>query len=444
MDKINYKKIFNDNLDTIINLLSIPSIYDEGSVSELMPYGQHVHEAFVFMEDLAIKDGFKVINYDNQVLSVAYGDGDKRIDIVSHLDVVVADSEDFIIHIKDNKLYGRGSVDMKVPMFLTYLSLKLLKDKYPNINKEMRIVLGSDEERTMNDMKYYVSKAGNPEFAFSPDGYFPVGIGEKGAIMWTISKEYDGVVESFDGGSQCNIIPAMASCILKDDVVDLYKDIIDVLKINAEVIPMGKKTKIVVYGKAAHASKPSLGRSATIDLLNLIKTIYEDNLILNLYETYADSYGRGFNSFVSDDASECLSLNLGVLKIENNKVYGQVDCRYPFACNSLDLTDRLKDVSKLNVSLDYDDKPTLHSEDDPYVKVLLDTYRSITNDYSNSVISGGVTYSKVFDNCVSFGPNKIDAINLAHQKNEHIDLDYCLTLFEIYYKTIENLILMEV
>lgn len=442
MSDVNYKLLFEENLDTIIKLLTIASVYDESSVSEKTPYGQHVHEAFVFMKNLALQDGFALENYDNQVLSISHGKGDKRIDIVSHIDVVAGEESDFDIHIDNNKIYGRGTVDMKIPMFLTYLSLKLLKDRYPNINKEIRIVIGTDEERTMNDMKYYISKAGYPDFAFTPDGSFPVGIGEKGAIMWTISGEYEGIIESLNAGSQCNIVSPYASCIINANNVDLVKKYIDENDLDGTVKSEDSKLKIAINGKPAHASLPFLGHSATIDLLKLLSDLYDDELSANLYNTYADYYGEGFAAFVSDDPFECLSINLGILSIDNNKVFGQVDCRYPFACNSLDLTNKLKIASILDVSLDYDDEPTLCREDDPYVKILLDTYRNITDDYSKPIISGGVSYSKVFKHCVSFGPNRTDKVNLAHQKGEYIEIDYCVELFRIYYETIEKLMLV--
>ena len=203
---LDFEQILQDNLEDIISLLSIPSVYDEDSIKEGQPYGEYVHKAFVFMKDKALADGFAVSEYDGHALAVQFGKGPHRIDIPCHLDVVAADEDDFRIRIKEGKLIGRGTMDMKVPMYLCYLSLKLLKEKYPDMSKMIRLVLGGDEERTMNDLKYYISQAGFPDFAFTPDGSFPMGIGEKGAIMWELKGHYDGIITSLRSGSQCNIV----------------------------------------------------------------------------------------------------------------------------------------------------------------------------------------------------------------------------------------------
>lgn len=443
MAEIDFKKILDENINDLIALLSIKSFYDEKTVISSMPYGKGVNDALSFMKDLATKAGFEVTNYDNKAISFEYGSGEKRIDIASHLDVVYAKDEDFNIRIEDNKLFGRGTSDMKVPMFLTYLSLKLVKEKYPNINKCIRIVLGTDEERTMEDMKHYVSKAGYPDFAFTPDGYFPMGIGEKGAIMWTITGDYKGVIQELDAGSQCNIVSPIAKCVLNDNDVTKVNEYINKNSINGSAELINNKIHIIIKGLAAHASVPFFGHNATIDLLKLISDLYKEEIIINLYETYGDYFGRGFNSFVTDDLMYCLTNNLGILKIKDNKIFGQVDCRYPFGCDAQTLTDNLKKVSNITVSLDYNDEPTLCKEDDPYVKVILDTYRQITNDNSTPIVSGGVSYSKVFKHCVSFGPTVLNKPSLAHQDGEYVEMSDVYEWFKIYYRVIENLVLME-
>lgn len=444
MDQIDYRELFYDALPDMISLLEIPSVYDASSANDQMPYGINVCKTFAYMKDLAEKDGFKVAEYDGHAMSFSYGRGDVRIDIASHLDVVAADLEDFNIRIENGKLIGRGTVDMKVPMFLTYLSLKLLRERHPDINKEIRIVLGGDEERTMNDMYYYISKAGLPDFAFTPDGSFPMGIGEKGAIMWTLDGNYEGILSSFSGGSQCNIIPDRASCVVND--TDSYQKLCDYLKnskIDGKAKLDGNQIFIETYGTAAHASMPVLGHSATIDLLKILADVYQDELCRNLYEVYGDSYGRGFNHFISEDPMECLSLNLGVLSISQGKLSAQIDCRYPYGVTAEQLTKDLQILNKGSIVLAYNDDPTLCKQDDPYVRTMLETYRDITGDTTRPIVSGGVSYSKVFKHCVSFGPVFPDEEHTAHQKGENIDLERCILMFRIYYETIEKIALME-
>ena len=444
MDKAIAKQIVDNNLNTLIDLLKIKSIYNETSASKTMPFGKGVYDALFFMEELAKKDGFIVTNYDNQAISFEIGSGESRIDIASHLDVVYAKDDAFNIRLEDGLLYGRGTSDMKVPMFMTYLALKELKNKYSSSNKRLRIVLGSDEERTMNDMKHYISVAGYPDFAFTPDGTFPMGIGEKGALMWTLEGKYSGVISSFDGGSQCNIISPFATCVLNDnDNLERINKYIVENNINGKAYIENNKTIISIKGKAAHASRPKEGHNATIDLLRIIKDIYNDELCTNLYGIFSNSYGKGFDSFVSEDKYRSLTVNLGRLTIENNNVFGQVDSRYPYGTNAEDLTNRIKNKCIINASLDYNDEPTECDINDPYVKCMLDKYYEITNDNNEPIISGGVSYSKVFKHCVSFGPNELNKPSLAHQENEYVEMEDVYKWFVVYYSVMESLLLME-
>ena len=61
---MDYKKIFEENLETLRDLLKINSIYDGNSVSLTTPYGKGAKDALLFMENLAKKDGFIVKEYE--------------------------------------------------------------------------------------------------------------------------------------------------------------------------------------------------------------------------------------------------------------------------------------------------------------------------------------------------------------------------------------------
>lgn len=443
-----YKQILEENLNTIKDLLSIKSIYDETSVSVDTPYGKGVKDALLFMKELAIKDGFIVNEYNNEVITISYVNKDNRIDIASHIDVVAV-NDDWSINpfspiIKDGKLYGRGTSDMKVPAFLTYIALKMLKKNCPNPKNEIRIVLGSDEERTMNDMRMYYSNVTKPLFAFSPDGVFPMGIGEKGALMWTLSGKYNGIIDYLDGGVQCNVVPPICKIVLKNNIYT--KKINEYIKkhnIDATTIEENNKTIIITNGIAVHSSRSYMGRNAIIETLKILKDICNDELSTNLVSIFEDCYGGGVNSKISTNYEDCLTINLGRLIIKDNKVSGQVDGRYPITINSKELTEKVKGRCIIDVSLDYDDLPTLCEINDPYVKCLLDTYKEVTNDDTKPIISGGVSYSKVFKHCVTFGPSKLNKPMMAHQKDEYIEIQDCIEALEIYYKAMYKLANME-
>lgn len=445
MDRIDFKKIFDESLDDYIQLLKIKSVYDKDTVSEFTPYGKGVDEALEFMKNKAINDGFDVLEYDHHAIAIRYrSDCSKRIDVVSHLDVVEVGNgwkyDPFAAIIEDGKIYARGTQDMKTSAWLTYLSLKLLREYYPDIDCEVRIVLGCDEERTMNDMRYYVEKAGLPDFAFTPDGYFPMGIGEKGALMWRLRGQVDSIIETLTGGVQCNVISPSAFAILKNDIYteEILKYIED-HSLNGIVTTENRKTTISITGKAAHASRPEDGHNATVDLLNVIGHVCQDEWAKQMGDCFKDSYGSGCECTFDIEPMGRLTINLGVLKVKEGNCYGEVDCRYPYGISSKDLTVLLQKHCPATVSLDYDDIPTLCEQSDPYVKTMLDTYRKLTHDESEPLISGGVSYSKVFEHCVSYGPGRKNDEHLAHQANEYVKLDDCKDYLEIYYETIKEI-----
>ncbi len=443
MDCIDFKKVFDESLDDYIQLLKIKSVYDETTVSESTPYGKGVDDALEFMKQKAIDDGFDVLEYDHQAIAIRYRkDCSKRIDVASHLDVVEPGNgwkyDPFSAVIEDGKVYARGTQDMKTSAWLSYLSLKLLREQYPDIDTEVRIVLGTDEERTMNDMRHYVKCAGYPDFAFTPDGYFPMGIGEKGALMWRLKGQCDSIIEELDGGVQCNVIAPHANVTLKNNnYTSTIKTYIEKNNIDATVEEKENKTVVCVKGKAAHASRPLDGHNATVDLLKVLSDCCKDMFSLELKECFRDPFGEGCECGYDIEPMGKVTINLGVLKIKDGQVYGEVDCRYPYGVTSKTLTEALQKHLSLKVSLDYDDKPTLCASDDPYVLTMLETYRNITQDYSEPLISGGVSYSKVFEHCVSYGPGRATDEHLAHQANEYVVLDECKDYLEIYYKTIE-------
>lgn len=444
---VDFEAIFREALPSLKTLLEIPSVYEEKSVAEGMPYGKPVHDALLFMEDLARRDGFEVLDFDGYAAACCFGSGKKRIDVVSHLDVVepgIGWREDpFCAYIADGRLYGRGTQDMKVSAFLTYLAFCTLKEQGMMPANELRLVFGCDEERTMEDILYYLKKAGQPEFAFTPDGRFPMAIGEKGALMWRLHGDYEGIVISLDAGVQCNVVSPVAKAALKgtgyrEKLTEFFRQEGIDGTIDEKTSVIESVTLIEIHGKAAHASLPELGRSATVDLLKSLSYL-GDSFFEGLYSCFADPYGTGAGIAAQVKGKEELTLNLGVFRIQDGSCYGEVDCRYPYGVSSGVCTRQLEKVCPLFVSLDYDSAPVLADEEDPYIKALLAAYREKTGDRSQPFISGGVSYSKVYDHCVAYGPMRQEDEMLAHQANENIPIERCIEAFEIYYEAIKKL-----
>lgn len=448
---INFQQYFLNHLAELQNLIRIPSVYDAGTITDNAPCGKGIADALDYMEKLAQKDGFDVATYDGHAIAIrlvphAAPSSPERIDIVSHLDVVEPGIgwtvPPFCGEVKNGRLYGRGSQDMKAPAFLTYLALKLIRDENLPLKKELRIIFGSDEERTMNDMFYYVSKAGMPAFAFTPDGFFPMAIGEKGSLMWRLSGKYDGIIDRMDCGVQCNVVAPTAKALLKNNLYTTrLKELASERAIPCTISEKNGKTYLEVTGKAAHASTPEEGCSATVALFSLLREC-NDILMDNLFQCFEDFHGQSIGIQTPDGNPATYTMNLGIFRIENGTCYGEVDARYPFGMSSAECTERLSSKCNLKLSLDYDSPPTMNDLEDPYVNALLSTYREKTGDHSDPIVSGGVSYSKVFGHCVAFGPAGPEEPLLAHQADESVSLDYAGKVLEIYYEAMKRIALI--
>lgn len=430
-------------------LIRINSVGDPHTVTPEHPYGIGAFNALTFMKELALRDGFQVLDFDNHAIAIVLGEGEERIDVVCHLDVVsegVGWTKDpFGGEIVDNQMYGRGTQDNKGPAMAAYTALKELKEglkaKRFTLKRQLRVVLGCDEERTMDDIKHYIAKAGEPTFAFTPDGYFPLSIGEKGALMWTLKGKVFAGFDTLDGGIQCNVIAPTAQARFTSLIPEILIERFNQAKIQHTIETTPDGIVVHVEGKAAHASRPELGDNATVKLLELIATATKEPLANLLYTVFRDPYGESAGLSFTGEAMGKLTLNLGVLRIQNGELYAEIDCRYPIECDSHDLTRRLQErLIGLELSLDYDAKPVLNDENDPMIQLLLKRYAEWSKDAnSRPIISGGVTYSKVIRHCVAFGPHRQDEPSLAHQADECIDLQHLERLVEVYAGAMLNL-----
>lgn len=443
MGEINFREEWEAHLPEFSALVQIPSVYDESSISPEAPYGKPVRAALDFMKALCQKEGFEIREYDGAAFSASWGSGE-RVDVASHLDVVNItddwDEDPFSGSEHDGYIHGRGTQDMKSGAFLSFLALKLAKDSGIVPKREIRLVYGSDEERTMEDMRLYVQKAGLPSFAFTPDGVFPMAIGEKGALMWVIKGKLPDCIFSIDAGVQPNVIAPSAHAVLR------YVNLSDVERASSELgIPVfvsGTEDALSVRteGKAAHASRPEAGHSAISDLLRVLSFLTKDGLICRLADFFKDGYSSGTELECDLVPMGKLSLNLGVLTGAESTLTALVDCRYPYGVSSHSLTKAVERAfPELSVELPYDDPPTYSPPEDPYISLLLQAYSEAVGHEAIPYISGGVSYSKVFGHCVAFGSVGESSSPTMHQKNEKISEKDCISALEIYYRAIKKL-----
>lgn len=449
MKPVDYNAYCEHLIPDLREFIRIPTVYDSSTISAACPYGRAVSEGLDFIRTLARRDGFTVKEYANHALAVILNPSSPqipgRVDILSHLDVVEPGTgwtmDPFCGSIINGRLYGRGAQDMKTPLLLTYQALKIIRDLNIPIGRELRVVIGCDEERTMEDMVYYIKQAGQPAFGFTPDGLFPLSLGEKGALMWRIYGEAETPVIEFNGGVQCNVVPPTAFCLVKRGSPEVLKRTLNELGLKGSVKKAGDFIEIRVEGRGAHASAPEKGENAIISLCRCLEKALGDPFSGRIVKIFGNYYGKGAGIEMNIPPMGRLTLSLGVLRLKDGKVYGEIDSRYPAGTTGKLLTDKVASAAlPFTVSLDYDTPAVLNSRNSPYIKALLKTYRGVSGDFlSEPAISGGVTYSKVVNNCVAFGPNFPGEETLAHRADESIALDIFPKLLEVYTRAMISL-----
>jgi len=134
-------------LQTLINLVEIPSVSgDESQIRRALDY---VRQYFAGQ-----KVYFKEFNYTNAspVLLIANHAGlDFDVLCVGHLDVVPAEESMFEPRLEGNKLFGRGTYDMKASLVAAMENLEYIVSQ--GLALKAGILITTDEETTSNGIK---------------------------------------------------------------------------------------------------------------------------------------------------------------------------------------------------------------------------------------------------------------------------------------------------
>ena len=87
-------------------------------------------------------------------------------------------------------------------LIATLYALAFFKENHIPLKNDIRLVFGSNEERTMDDIEYYLERAGQPDWALAADGDFPAENGEMGRIDFTVSAPKASRVEYIRSAEQ--------------------------------------------------------------------------------------------------------------------------------------------------------------------------------------------------------------------------------------------------
>ncbi len=429
-------------LDTLKKFIAIESVRSESQPN--MPYGKGIFDALMFVQSTAERMDFECVNMFGQMAYVDYGFGDETLGVLMHVDVVPAGDgwtlPPFEATEKDGKLYGRGAIDNKGPGIAALYALKAIKDNCVSLNKKVRLLFGTDEETTWQDMDFYKSHGGEtPDIAFSPDGEYPIINMEKGALHFEFIKEYGpaeagGVkVVSFESGTKPNVVPNKAECVLAASYETIKKSVENYkcpigASYECEELPDGN-VHIKVEGKSAHGSKPWMGVNAAASLIRYLSTLdlaqggVEDALNILAEKIGLNYYGEGLGLQVSDNSGE-LTLSIGCVFIKGGHFNAKMDIRYPISYTLEFVDEQLaKHFNMFRISHIHALPTHYVPEDSPLVSTLKEAYEEMTGEKAYCISIGGATYARAFENAVTFGPLFPDKPNVEHGPDEYIEID---------------------
>ena len=162
----------SEMIEDLKSLIRIPS--EKQAAEPGKPFGAPAAEALAQGIEILEKYGFAVTNYDNYAIAADFNQEEKGLDILAHLDVIPAgegwqETDPFTPLIKEGKMFGRGTADDKGPAVAAIYAMRTVKELGYPLKKNVRLVLGSDEECGSSDLEYYYKREVEAPCTFSPD-----------------------------------------------------------------------------------------------------------------------------------------------------------------------------------------------------------------------------------------------------------------------------------
>ena len=452
MKKTPYDKLTSkyqkDLMKSLSEFVAIDSSYDENTISEKDPFGIGVSRTLNYIYELASKDGFEVNNYDNKVVEIIYGRGNKNLTIMAHADVVPAGSgwsdNPFQVVEKKGILYGRGVADDKGPLLATYYALKALRDNGKLGGYQIRFLVGGNEERGSLCMEHYFKtlKKAQPTLGFSPDSDFPLIYAEKGIYTFNISKKIKipGLI-SLKGGVASNAV--IEKCEVKHEIDSNFLNFImnNYKRTEAEIHTEDDVTTVTFYGKAAHGATPELGINAGMMAISALADFTKNPLLVQLKKMYTPLDGSGFKCGGKSKDMGHNSSNVGLVSIIDDELSLTCNFRYVDTCDKKVLLQTIKEINKpFTVKLVGESPLLFYDKESELISTLMKSYVDETGDVESKPLAiGGGTYAKEADNVVAFGMQFPGWESNMHSPGESTPKEDLFKAMSIYARAIYDL-----
>lgn len=447
-EKTRFRKLmepyYEEAIDKIGELVSIESTYDEETIDSENPFGKKVSSALKYVEEMAKKDNFEVKNYNNQVVEIIYGEGDKNVTIMAHADVVPATGEwvgePYKMRRTKTHLYGRGVADDKGPLIAAYYALKALRDSSLIQGYQVRMLVGGNEERGSACMEYYFKtlKKKQPNFGFSPDASWPLIFAEKGICNFSVLGELNiPHIYKISGGVATNAV--IERCLVITDDPELEKFIKkNAKKYNVESID--GKMHITVIGKSAHGSTPEFGVNAGMQVLKSVAEYSGNSELIELVNAYLPLDASGLKADAISKVMGQNSLNVGMINFDGKSLKMDVNFRHVETEEFAEFKAKIEQNTPYSVEFGENSPLLYFGLDDQLIVTLMKSYVEETGDYKSKPLAiGGGTYAKEADNIVAFGMEGKANESRMHDADENIRIKNLKDAMTIYANAIDKL-----
>lgn len=422
-------------ISTVQEWVRVPSIASPDAQPGA-PFGPQVRK----MLDKAMADagklGFKTEIFDGFIGHADLGEGEdeEALAILAHLDVVpVGDGwkfEHFGAEIKDGKIYGRGTSDDKGPAVAAMYAMKAVAQAGIPLKRKVRLILGCDEESNWKDIEHYKKVAHMPRMGFSPDASYPVINIEKGmcGLALTAEPAKEGLeILSFSVGERTNVIPGQAVATVRGGI-ELAEKAGQISRQYGWPLSAEAKDGIVTLtatGINGHAAMPEHARNAIGQMLIALRDLGAQGPIKTLADAIGtEFYGESLGVKVEDKMSGPLTCNIGIIRVDAEKVFARLDIRFPLLANPEMITHVIRQhLPGFTVESAKAKTPHYVPENSELVQELLNAYHEVSGLEKKALSTGGGTYARSLREGVAFGASFPGDEDVAHQADEYVSIE---------------------
>ena len=439
--KLYIEKEYDNMFSSLDRLVTIPSVGSDACVVEIegkmqeAPFGEQALRVLYEVRDIAREMGLYAEIYANRMTVIdLYKEGDPVIGILAHGDVVPHGSgwsyDPFKTTVVGENIYGRGTIDDKGAVVTALYAMKYIKDNYPEYSKNIRLLVGSDEERGSADIEYYKQHETLPKYVFTPDADYPVINIEKGRGAGTFTKRIPTFcLLKASGGTVINAVPDRAYATFIGLTVEELKAACNKCTANVTFNFTENEDNVVdlcVCGIGAHASYLEGSENAITAFFQLMAILDSRWQGLQMIAPHGDIYGETLGINWADDISGKTTCSVDLMSYENGILTCKFDVRFPVCVSGAQIREKLQNgfLQAGYEMIEFSNsEPHYTSEDSPLVKILLKVYEQVTGQKGKALAVGGSTYAHGIPGAVAFGPQLPDVDNHLHAEDEFISID---------------------